>query len=56
MLLAKVIEWQHSQAFGAAFRAAVFSRGIRAFLASLGLDLFVAKTEPTMLKCIIRAA
>lgn len=55
MLVAKVIEQQHSQAIGA-YRAAVFSRNIRAFLASLTFDMFMAKTEPTVLKCIIRAA
>lgn len=55
MLLAKMIEQQHSQAFGA-YRAAVFSRSIGGFLASLALDMFVAKTEPTVLKCIVRAA
>lgn len=55
MLVAKVLEQQHSQAFGA-YGAAVFSRNIRAFLASLTFDMFMAKTEPTALKCIIRAA
>lgn len=55
MLVARVIEQQHSQAFGA-YRVAEFSRNIRAFLASLALDMLMAKTEPTVLKCIIRAA
>lgn len=55
MLVAKSIEQQHSQAFGA-YRGAVFSRNIRAFLAFLALDMFVTKTEPTVLKCIVRAA
>lgn len=41
MLVAKVIEQQHSQVFGT-YRAAVFVRNIRAFLASPALDMFVA--------------
>lgn len=55
VLVAEVIEQQHSQAIGA-YRAAMFFRNIRAFLASLTFDMFMAKTEPTVLKCIIRAA
>lgn len=41
VLVAKVIEQQHSQVFGT-YRAAVFVRNIRAFLASPALDMFVA--------------
>lgn len=54
MLVAKVTEQQLSQAFGA-YRVVVFARNIRTFLASV-LDMFVGKTEPTALKCIVRAA